>query len=41
MDIILELRTLNYNKQCEYVKNKLLSNKSHDIIHTVFFKSYM
>ena len=37
-NIILELRTVNYNMQCEYVKNKLLPNKSHDITRTVFFK---
>ena len=37
-NIILELRKVNYNMPCEYVKNKLLPNKSHDITRTVFFK---
>ena len=37
-NIILEFRTVNYNMQCEYVKNKLLHNKSHDITRTVIFK---
>lgn len=35
---ILKIGCLNYYRQCEYVKNKLLSNDPIDITHTIFFK---
>ena len=38
-DNILEFKILNYNDQCKYVINKLLSIKSYDITHTVFYKT--
>ena len=35
---ILEFKILNYNDQCKYVINKLLSIKSYNITLTVFYK---
>ena len=37
---IIEINSLNYNKQCKYIKNKLLSLKSCDISGIIFLKSY-
>ena len=37
-DNILEFKILNYKDQCKCVINKLLSIKSYDITHTVFYK---
>ena len=30
-EYVMQINSLNYNKQCKYVKNKLLSIESHDI----------
>ena len=38
---ILRINCLSYNKQCEYVKNKLLSLDPLDITHAVFFKKLL
>ena len=35
---IVQINSLNYNKQCKYVKNKLLSIDFCDITHIMFFK---
>ena len=35
---ILKINCLNYDSQCEYVKNKLLPYDPIDITHTIFFK---
>ena len=35
---IVQINSLNYNKQCKYVKNKLLSIKICDIKDIMFFK---
>ena len=35
---IVQTNSLNYNKQCKYVKNKLLSIDFCDITHIMFFK---
>ena len=40
-DNILEFKILNYNDQCKCVINKLLSIKSYDITHTVFYKTLL
>ena len=37
-EYIVQINTLNYNKQCKYVKNKLLSIDFCDITHIMFFK---
>ena len=37
-DYIIQINSLNYNKQCKYIKNKLLSVDSCDISCIVFFK---
>ena len=34
----VQIKSLNYNKQCKYVKNKLLSIDFCDITHIMFFK---
>ena len=38
VEYIIKINNLNYNKQCKYIKNKLLSLKSCDISRTIFFK---
>ena len=37
-EYIVQINTLNYNNQCKYVKNKLLSVDSCDISRIIFFK---
>ena len=37
-EYIVQINSLNYNKQCKYVKNKLLSIDFCDITHIMFFK---
>ena len=37
-EYIIQINSLNYNKQCRYVKNKLLSLDTSDISRTLFFK---
>ena len=37
---IMEINSLNYNKQSKYIKNKLLSLKSCGISGIIFLKSY-
>ena len=37
-EYIVQINSLNYNKQCKYVKNKLLSIDFGDITHIMFFK---
>ena len=37
-EYIVEINSLNYKKQCKYVKNKLLSIDFCDITHIMFFK---
>ena len=37
-EYIMQINTLYYNKQCKYVKNKLLSIENHDIADMMFFK---
>ena len=37
-EYIVQINNLNYNKQCKYVKNKLLSNDFCDITHIMLFK---
>ena len=37
-EYIVQIKSLNYNKQCKYVKNKLLSIDFCDITHIMFFK---
>ena len=36
-DNILKIKCLDYNEQCMYVANKLLSYNLIDITHTIFF----
>ena len=38
VEYIIEINSLNYNKQCKYIKNKLFSLKSCDINRIIFFK---
>ena len=38
VEYIIKINNLNYNKQCKYIKNKLLSLKSCDISRIIFFK---
>ena len=38
VEYIIEINILNYNKQCKYIKNNLLSLKSCDISCIIFFK---
>ena len=38
VEYIIEINSLNYKKQCKYIKNKLLSLKSCDISRIIFFK---
>ena len=38
VEYIIEMNSLNYFKQCKYIKNKLLCLKSCDISHIIFFK---
>ena len=35
---IIQINCLNYNRQCNYIKTKLLSVDFHDIDHIMFFK---
>ena len=37
-EYIIQINSLNYNKQCKYVKNKLLSIDFCDITDIMFFK---
>ena len=37
VEYIIKINNLNYNKQCKYIKNKLLSLKSCDISRIIFF----
>ena len=37
-EYIMQINSLYYNKQCKYVKNKLLSIENHDITDMMFFK---
>ena len=37
-EYIVQINSLNYNKQCKYVKNKLLSTDFCDITQIMFFK---
>ena len=37
-EYIVQINSLNYNKQCKYVKNKLLSIDFCDITHSMFLK---
>ena len=37
-ECIIQINSLNYNKQCKYVKNKLLSIEICDITDIMFFK---
>ena len=37
-EYIVQINSLNYNKQCKYVKNKLLSIDFCDITHIMFLK---
>ena len=37
-EYIVQINSLNYNKQSKYVKNKILSIKFCDITHIMFFK---
>ena len=37
-EYIVQINSLNYNKQCKYVKNKLLSIDFGHITHIMFFK---
>ena len=37
-EYIMQINSLYYNKQCKYVKNKLLSIENHDIADMMFFK---
>ena len=39
-EYIVQINTLNYNKQCKYVKNKLLSLDICDATHILFLKMY-
>ena len=32
-EYVVQINSLNYNKQCKYVKNKLLSIENHDITY--------
>ena len=38
IEYIIQINTLNYSKQCEYIKNKLLSINIYDISHIMFLK---
>lgn len=35
---IIQINCLNYNRQCNYIKKKLLSVDFHDIDHIMFLK---
>ena len=37
-EYIIQINSLNYNKQCKYVKNKLLSIENCDVTDMMFFK---
>ena len=37
---IIQINCLNYNRQCNYIKKKLLSVDFHDIDHIMFFKKF-
>ena len=37
-EYIVQTNSFNYNNQCRYIKNKLLSNGTYDIRHIIFFK---
>ena len=37
-EYIIQINSLNYNKQCRYVKNELLSLDTSDISRIIFFK---
>ena len=39
IEYIIQINTLNYSKQCEYIKNKLLSINIYDISYIIFFKN--
>ena len=38
IEYIIQINTLNYSKQCECIKNKLLSINIYDISYIMFFK---
>ena len=38
IEYIIQINTLNYSKQCEYIKNKLLSINIYDISYIMLFK---
>ena len=38
IEYIIQINTLNYSKQCEYIKNKLLSINIYDISYIMFLK---
>ena len=37
---IIQINCLNYNRECNYIKKKLLSVDFHDIDHIMFFKKF-
>ena len=37
---IIQINCLKYNRQCNYIKKKLLSVDFHDIDHIMFFKKF-